>query len=843
MSKIYENKILTTAGFSLPVATPIDDRLVVQTVEDLATELADKNVAYEGIRVYVVSEKLDYQYIDGAWVKSTSGIPLVPTEYENSMKTSQFEDGTENIAIGKATTAVGYGVTAGAMSFRILSRTDTSERTILVVYDPEKRITNECDGKVVGVRFNYNYDYCGTAKVDAASYADMSVVIVTPAIPSEALDEGVGIEDTTSDKNTLKIYDFPTLGYISTGTYSFAEGHSTQAQGMISHAENYNTKAIGKYSHAEGHSTIAAYCAHSEGYETKALGWNSHSEGNKTQATGNASHSEGESTIASGQAAHAEGNNTQATAYASHASGAGTRATERHQFVEGKFNELDENGSAGNFAHIVGGGTGDSDRKNIYTLDWSGNAVFAGNVKNAAGKMLSTNDFTTDNKNKLESLPMQGTGDILGQIAFGSSTSAKGKGAFAEGHGTSAGAWASHAEGNGSKTTAGGAHAEGEGTQAKGVASHSEGKSTAAEVNYSHAEGEGTIASSFAQHVQGRYNVRDNSYNYSNKPYGTYAHIVGNGTSNNDRSNAYTLDWSGNAWFAGKVTASEVSAPNLEARIDEKISIAPVDGINLLDENNKINSQYLSDTILGQLKFGGTITSIDSGADILWHLQPSSLLYARVQELNPEHEGAWDNLYFYQGYVGTDMEYHIVLATWMFNNGDSYTLPVISDMRYFEGFYFILEVDSPADIDTSLVPAFNVGDWWLFCDNAIQKIDNTDTITHIENADTSLLQINGSSGLELKHFTNNPGEIEIDKGLNIKADANCYLSLSTWGLHHVYYGSDITIRPGEISCSHKITTDELVADKITGTTIKIGNTELNEDQLKKILAFIESIAD
>ena len=32
-----------------------------------------------------------------------------------------------------------------------------------------------------------------------------------------------------------------------------------------------------------------------------------------------------------------------------------------------------------------------------------------------------------------------------------------------------------------------------------------------------------------------------------------HAFIVGNGTSNDDRSNAHTLDWDGNAWFAGKV--------------------------------------------------------------------------------------------------------------------------------------------------------------------------------------------------------------------------------------------------------------------------------------------------
>jgi hypothetical protein len=48
------------------------------------------------------------------------------------------------------------------------------------------------------------------------------------------------------------------------------------------------------------------------------------------------------------------------------------------------------------------------------------------------------------------------------------------------------------------------------------------------------------------QHTQGKYNVIDTEEKY--------AHIVGNGSSNNSRSNAHTLDWSGNAWFAGDVT-------------------------------------------------------------------------------------------------------------------------------------------------------------------------------------------------------------------------------------------------------------------------------------------------
>ena len=107
----------------------------------------------------------------------------------------------------------------------------------------------------------------------------------------------------------------------------------------------------------------------------------------------------------------------------------------------------------------------------------------------------------------------------------------------------------------GYNTTASGtnAHAEGGGTTASGWGSHAEGNSTQAIGSCSHAEGLETKASSWYQHVQGKYNVEDTST--------TYAHIIGNGT-NSARSNAATIDWSGNAWFAGDVYVSSTSGTN-----------------------------------------------------------------------------------------------------------------------------------------------------------------------------------------------------------------------------------------------------------------------------------------
>lgn len=60
---------------------------------------------------------------------------------------------------------------------------------------------------------------------------------------------------------------------------------------------------------------------------------------------------------------------------------------------------------------------------------------------------------------------------------------------------------------------------------------------TAATGSYSHAEGFYTIASGSYQHVQGKFNVEDSD--------SKYAFIVGNGTDENNRSNAIAIDWDG----------------------------------------------------------------------------------------------------------------------------------------------------------------------------------------------------------------------------------------------------------------------------------------------------------
>ena len=202
-------------------------------------------------------------------------------------------------------------------------------------------------------------------------------------------------------------------GYYTTasGEYSHAEGDNTTASGIRSHAEGHQTTASEWGSHAEGISTTASeYAAHAEGSGTTASNLYSHAEGEDTTASGRASHAEGDNTTASGQAAHAEGINTIASDSFSHAEGVHTTASEycthaegfytiasgKYSHVQGKFNIED---AANKYAHIVGSGTDSSSRSNAHTLDWDGNAWFAGDVyvgstsgtnKDAGSKKLLT---------------------------------------------------------------------------------------------------------------------------------------------------------------------------------------------------------------------------------------------------------------------------------------------------------------------------------------------------------------------------------------------------------------------------------------------------------------------
>ena len=153
--------------------------------------------------------------------------------------------------------------------------------------------------------------------------------------------------------------------------------------------------------------------------------------------------------------------------------------------------------------------------------------------------------------------------------AEGLSTIASSSSSHAEGRSTTASGFNSHAEGYSTTASGENSHAEGNSSTASLQASHAEGYSTTASGYASHAEGIGTVAGGSYQHVQGKNNIEDTS--------NTYAHIVGNGTSSSARSNAHTLDWSGNAWYSGKVSIGTTSSVPTPTNVNDLVTKQYVD--------------------------------------------------------------------------------------------------------------------------------------------------------------------------------------------------------------------------------------------------------------------------
>ena len=314
---------------------------------------------------------------------------------------------------------------------------------------------------------------------------------------------------------------------VATGSASHAEGLSTKALGASSHAEGMGTTAEGQRSHAEGHGGIAnGSSSHVEGTSTVANGTGAHAEGNNTIAEGTNAHTEGHTTFAVGSYTHAEGNVTAASGEGAHVEGVGSYFT------------LTLTGAANTKTYT-------------YATDKEYN-LMQGVVIKYNNHVYYVTSLNTDNNTLTLNKTASSSSALNAATAYCYYTGAFGMGAHAEGINTIASGDAAHAEGEGSKAFGDNSHAEGGWTKASGKYSHAEGTDTVVSGYCSHVEGEYAYAIGDHQHVQGKYNIEDT----------TSAHIVGNGTNYNAQSNAHTLDWEGNAWFAGDVYVGSTSGTN-----------------------------------------------------------------------------------------------------------------------------------------------------------------------------------------------------------------------------------------------------------------------------------------
>lgn len=301
--------------------------------------------------------------------------------------------------------------------------------------------------------------------------------------------EQISVDEVNRDDFSVWCHDCYNEGNVDLGYAAHAEGSESKATNKVAHAEGMYTHAYGQFSHAEGSETRADYAAHAEGRGTEALAVYAHSEGYFTKAIGNGSHAEGKRTTAYASQSHAEGSSSIAMGLRSHAEGTGNVASSQ-------LNGID-----------------------LPKLSTSAVRKLWEEAKYTDGDGVEQTATYTDINGVEQTLEVKSL-----NIAVGES---------------------SHVEGSNNLAYGEHSHAEGYRNIAFGVRSHAEGNKTTANGLYSHTEGWYSIANGDYQHVQGKYNIEDTENKYAN--------IIGNGKSLTKRSNAHTVDWNGNAWYAGDV--------------------------------------------------------------------------------------------------------------------------------------------------------------------------------------------------------------------------------------------------------------------------------------------------
>lgn len=189
-----------------------------------------------------------------------------------------------------------------------------------------------------------NHVWADTGNITVEYGAFLAAEAEARKIASDILDANKADKDHTHNMSRL------------TGVLAIEKGGTSSTDGRI-HVGQKDWGTIGAYSTSEGYETNASgQCSHAEGEGTTASGnGGSHAEGFYTEAKGtNGSHAEGAYTIAAGQAQH----------------------------VFGRYNISDTTS-----VEIVGWGT-DTTRKNIRTLDKSGNMTIAGTLTQSSDARL-----------------------------------------------------------------------------------------------------------------------------------------------------------------------------------------------------------------------------------------------------------------------------------------------------------------------------------------------------------------------------------------------------------------------------------------------------------------------
>lgn len=674
-NELFDTGIKVTGSFSAAGSFPVDGKYVVNTVAERDDHVT-QNRAYDGMQVYVKENKKTYQYVIKAGVGQWKDF-CDETVYRHAVENKGIAVG---ITKGDSTVPGLYKIKTNneghVVEVSPITKTDITDLDIAVngieygvggdelgLVKNGGNVTINADGSMTAPEGGGGGSYISKGEksfatndstIAIAQYSDASgrysqagchaftITAIDVSANTYTLDsvEGLEIGDVYSasvcytDGTSSWCYEYGKITAINGNVVKvdniFCEKNFEAKDSYITDygidiGENVfiisskpiiGTRIIGDSSHTEGNGTVAVgKHSHAEGDITLALGGNSHSEGNYTVASGVNSHAEGFKTTASGDQSHAEGGLTRAVGNFSHAQGYQTYSGGSYAHIEGKSDnalpmtvedrtydhtssndELLERWSSNKFALAKGKA---SHVEGVNCLAFGVVAHAEGNATIASGPQSHAEGRETKASG----------GD---SHAEGFKTTASGGGSHAEGDYTVASGGGSHAEGGSTKASGHYTHAEGLSTIASGYASHAEGNSTKASSYYTHAEGLSTVASGHYQHVQGMYNIEDTE----NK----YAHIVGGGSFNLGKfgkNNIHTLDWEGNASFAGSVKSNGEDYAEFFEWLDGNSDNEDRVGLLVTLDGEKIKLANAGDEILGVIS--GTVAVLGSNYEWEWN--------------------------------------------------------------------------------------------------------------------------------------------------------------------------------------------------------------------------------
>lgn len=529
-------------------------------------------------------------HAEGMDTKASGGNSHAEGHYTEANASSAHAEGEYSIAAGQGSHAEGYG--------------DSTYRSVATGQG------SHAEGRSTASNSFAHSEGANTLASGMYSHAEGYNSTRATAIGSHA--EGNGTQASGNNSHAEG------GGSIASGQESHAEGGGTRAYGSWSHSEGAGTKAFNSYSHVEGAGVgtfgvfthaegagniILANYGHIEGGGNISFGsaFNTHTEGGGNENYSPQGHIEGSGNTISGEESHGEGAGNRAHGPKNHSEGGGNAVYGIGSHVEGKHNSI-----AGFAVHAEGSDNLIGSLTSISQFDYGTN-YNVGDIVGPNANYVNFNESTSAYLYKCITAPGQiqeGNGIVfITGSSWSSSTNypadsvvyfsdQKGTGYFYCTSAISAQDAPPPLNGSGwtrisdllspfkSGTYSGYYLIRADQELYSGVSVAKVASNTSIQAMWepiptphsSHVEGLGNISTGDYQHVEGKYNEDDD----------TKAFIIGNGTkdANNEitRSNALTVDWSGNLDVAGDVgtgVALDTVAQTLGAAINEIVDEIP----------------------------------------------------------------------------------------------------------------------------------------------------------------------------------------------------------------------------------------------------------------------------